>query len=44
MKTKENLVVMADHPHIALTKPTGSKSVVWESLGIPVYEGENGLI
>ena len=43
MKTKVNLVKMSDHRHVALTKSNGSKSVVWECFGIPVYEGENGL-
>ena len=43
MKTKVNLVKMADHPQVALTKPIGSKLMLWECYGIPVYEGGNDL-
>ena len=43
MKTKVNLVKMADHRHVALTKPIGIKSVVWECFGIPVFLRGNGL-
>ena len=42
-RTKINPVQMADHRHVALTKPIGSKSVVWECFGIPVLLRGNGL-
>ena len=36
-KTKVNPVQMVNHRHVALTKPIGSKLVVWECFGIPAY-------